>query len=73
MDEGKRKKEIELLMEEFARLRVEDINCQNAKFELEERIAEKGSHPTVLIPRIDYHELYEEEIKRMFGRKNEEN
>ena len=40
MDEGKRKKEIELLMEEFARLRVEDINCQNAKFELEERIAE---------------------------------
>ena len=40
MDEGDRKKEVELLMKEFMRLRMEDIKYQNAKFELEERIAE---------------------------------
>ena len=32
---------------------------------------EKGGRPTVSIPRIDYHELNEEEIKRMFGRREE--
>ncbi len=40
MDKGDRKREVESLMEEFARLKVEDIKYQNAKFELEERIAE---------------------------------
>lgn len=40
MDKGDRKREIAPLMEEFTRLKVEDINYQNAKSELEERIAE---------------------------------
>lgn len=40
MGKGDKKREIELLMTEFTRLKMEDINYQNAKFELEERIAE---------------------------------
>ena len=40
MGKGDKKRDIELLMTEFTRLKVEDINYQNAKFELEERIAE---------------------------------
>lgn len=40
MGKSDKKREIESLMKEFTRLKVEDINYQNAKFELEEKIAE---------------------------------
>lgn len=40
MGEGDRKREIESLMEDFVRFKVEDIKYQKAKFELEEKIAE---------------------------------